>query len=284
MAFTPYSAPPTSDISPVIGEVNDEKTWPLYNPRRKPGQTVYVITGANRGLGLALTTNLALRPNTVVFACIRAFTPDTTEILTSLPVGQNSCVAPIQVDATVPLHDKQAVETITHMHGYNHVDVVIANSGISDYYGTAAETPLEALRTHFEVNTIGPLALFQAFLPLLLQSAHPRFVAMTSGAASLGEMEHMPLMPITAYGASKATLNYIVRKIHFENPGVCSWVLSPGWVRTEMGNHGAEVVGMERAPVSLEQSVEAMLEKIDSATREGTSGTFQSFDDTKREW
>ncbi|OBW63559.1 MAG: Uncharacterized protein AUREO_063750 [Aureobasidium pullulans] len=170
------------------------------------------------------------------------------------------------------------------MHGYNHVDVVIANSGISDYYGTAAETPLEALRTHFEVNTIGPLALFQAFLPLLLQSAHPRFVAMTSGAASLRDMEHMPLMPVTAYGASKAALNYIVRKIHFENQGVCSWVLSPGWVRTEMGNHGAEVVGMERAPVSLEQSVEAMIEKIDSATREDISGTFQSFDDTKREW
>lgn len=163
MAFTPYSAPPTSDISPVIGEVNVETTWPPYNPRRKPGQTVYVITGANRGLGLALTTTLALRPNTVVFACVRTFTPGTTEILTSLPVGQDSYVAPIQVDATVPLHDKQAVETITHMHGYNHVDVVIANSGISDYYGSAAETSLEALRTHFEVNTIGPLALFPSF-------------------------------------------------------------------------------------------------------------------------
>ncbi|THX58151.1 hypothetical protein D6D06_03210 [Aureobasidium pullulans] len=76
-------------------------------------------------------------------------------------------------------------------------------------------------------------------------------------------MEHMPLMPVTAYGASKAALNYIVRKIHFENQGVCSWVLSPGWVRTEMGDHGAEVVGMERAPASLEQSVEAMIEKRD---------------------
>ncbi|THY27703.1 hypothetical protein D6C99_10638 [Aureobasidium pullulans] len=103
-------------------------------------------------------------------------------------------------------------------------------------------------------------------------------------SASLGDMEHIPLMPVTAYGASKAALNYIVRKIHFGNPGVCSWVMSPGWVRTEMGNHGAEVVGMERAPVTLDQSVEAMLEKIDSATREDISGTFQSFDDTKREW
>ncbi|KAH0387968.1 NAD(P)-binding protein, partial [Aureobasidium melanogenum] len=284
MASTPYSAPPTSDISPVIGEVNDDTRWPIYNPRRKPGQTVYVVTGANRGLGLALTTTLALRPSTVVFACVRSFTPDTTETLTSLPVGHDSYVAPILIDATVPLHSKLAVETITHTHGYDHVDVVVANSGISDYYSTAAETPLEALRTHFEVNTIGPLALFQAFLPLLTKSSNPKFVAMSTGVASMSEMEAMQSMPVTAYGASKAALNYIVRKIHFENPEVCSWVLIPGWVRTEMGNHGAEVVGMERAPMSLEQSVDAMLEKIDNATRDQTSGTFQSFDDTKHQW
>ncbi|KAI4730387.1 NAD(P)-binding protein [Aureobasidium sp. EXF-10728] len=284
MASTPYDAPPTSDASFVIGEVNEDSKWPIYNPRRKPGQTIYVITGANRGLGLALTTTLALRPSTVIFACIRTFTPKTTEILTSLPVGHDSYVALIMIDATIPLHAKLAVETITHTHGYNHVDVVIANSGISDYYGTAAETPLEALRTHFEVNTIGPLALFQAFLPLLLKSANPKFVALSTGVASLGDMDAMPLMPVTAYGASKAALNYIVRKIHFENQAVCSWVLSPGWVRTEMGNHGAEVVGMERAPMELEQSVEAMLEKIDNATKEETLGTFQSFDDTKRQW
>lgn len=179
-------------------------------------------------------------------------------------MGQDSYVAPILIDSTVPLHSKLAVETITQTHGYDHVDVVIANSGISDYYGTAAETPLEALRKHLDVNTIGPLALFQAFLPLLAKSTNPRFVAMSTGVASLGDMEAMPLMPVTAYGASKAALNYIVRKIHFENPRVCSWMLSPGWVRTELGNHGAEVFGMERAPVSLEQSVEAMHEKVSS--------------------
>lgn len=90
MAFTTYSVPPTSDISPAIREINDDTQWPMYNSRRKPGQTVYIVTGANRGLGLALTTTLALRPSTVIFACIRNFTPDTTEVLTSLPVGYAS--------------------------------------------------------------------------------------------------------------------------------------------------------------------------------------------------
>ncbi|CAD0107873.1 unnamed protein product [Aureobasidium uvarum] len=85
----------------------------------------------------------------------------------------------------------------------------------------------EALRTHFKVNTIGPLTLFQAFLPLLLKSAKPKFVAMSTDVASLGDTDTMPLMPVTAYGASKTALNYIVKKIHFANPGVCSWVLSP---------------------------------------------------------
>lgn len=68
---------------------------------------------------------------------------------------------------------------------------------------------------------------------------------------------------MTAYEASKAALNYIVRKIHFENPDVRSWVLSSERASTGTCNHGAEVVSLERVPVSLKQSVESMLEKVD---------------------
>ncbi|KAI5211463.1 hypothetical protein AUEXF2481DRAFT_76477 [Aureobasidium subglaciale EXF-2481] len=207
-----------------------------------------------------------------------------TEILTSLPVGHDSYVMPIETDAPIPYHAEATVETVKNCHGYDHVDVVIANSGISDCYASAAETPLEALRNHFEVNILGPLALLQSFIPLLLRASKSKYVAMSTGVASLSDMGATALMPVTTYVASKAAVNFIVRKIHFENGKVCSWVLSPGWVRIEMGNHGAESVGMEIAPVSLDQSVEAILEKIDNATRDETSGTFQSFDNTKRQW
>jgi norsolorinic acid ketoreductase len=91
-------------------------------------------------------------------------------------------------------------------------------------------------------------------------------------------------MPVTAYGASKATLNYIVRKIHFENEHLIAFPISPGWVQTDMGNAGAQSAGMEKAPNTLEESVTGILKKIDGAERSTHSGTFQSFDETQYNW
>lgn len=91
-------------------------------------------------------------------------------------------------------------------------------------------------------------------------------------------------VPATPYGMSKVALNYMVRKIHFENEKLTAFVLTPGWVQTDMGNAGATAIGLESAPVKIEESIKGMLEKIDNATREGTSGTLQSFDETKYPW
>jgi len=78
-----------------------------------------------------------------------------------------------------------------------------------------------------EVNTIGVLALFQASWPLLQKSKQPIFMALSSGVGSIGDMGSIPLLA-TAYGASKAALNYIVRKIHYENEALIAFVISPG--------------------------------------------------------
>ena len=177
----------------------------------------------------------------------------------------------------------QAVEKLQNTHGIKHIDVVIANAGISQYYGQVSETPLSEVREHFEVNTIGVLTLYQATLPLLLKSPDPIFVALSSGVSSIGTMEDIPI-PVTAYGMSKAALNYMVRKIHFDNEKLIAFVICPGWVQTDMGKSGATAMGLESAPVTTEESVKGMLEKIDNATKEETSGTFQSFDDKKYPW
>jgi norsolorinic acid ketoreductase len=78
---------------------------------------------------------------------------------------------------------------------------------------------------------------------------------------SIGDMESMPLKS-SAYGGSKAELNYIVRKIHFENPGLIAFPISPGWAQTDMGNHGAKSHGMEQAPVTVDQSIAGVLDKV----------------------
>jgi len=55
------------------------------------------------------------------------------------------------------------------------------------------------------------------------------FVGVSTISATISAMEHIPV-PVTAYGASKAALNSIVRRLHFENAEITSFVLHPGWV------------------------------------------------------
>jgi norsolorinic acid ketoreductase len=68
---------------------------------------------------------------------------------------------------------------LTEKEGIEKIDVLISNAGISNYYGDAAITPLEEVREHFEVNTIGTLSLFQETWPLLQKSSKPVFMALS---------------------------------------------------------------------------------------------------------
>lgn len=75
------------------------------------------------------------------------------------------------------------------------------------------------------VNGIGPLLLFQAVFPLLKRGS--KFVGVSSAISSIGGMEMRPF-PCGAYGMSKAVLNYVVRKCHFENEELVVFALDPG--------------------------------------------------------
>ena len=72
------------------------------------------------------------------------------------------------------------------------------------------------------------LVLFQATLPLLKKSVGmPKFVTMGSTAGSIGGMEQVPV-PNSVYGPSKAMVNWLTRKMHFENEGLVVFPLHPG--------------------------------------------------------
>lgn len=145
------------------------------------------------------------------------------------------------------------------------------------------ETPPAEVQEHFAVNVVGTLALFQATCPLLKASAAPKFVAISTFIGSIADMEQYPF-PATALGISKAALNFLVRKIHFENDWLVAFPLHPGFVQTEMGNGAARVLGMEQAPMTLEESVKAQLIRIDNATRENSSGKFITIDENHINW
>lgn len=247
-----------------------------------PGHII-LITGGNRGIGKGLVSEYLLRPDHTVIAAVRDPAHPSAQDLESVPKGNSSKLIVLKIDAASETDPAAAAHKLKTKHNVTHLDVLIANAGISKHYGPAIDTPPSELLDHFTINAIGPLSLIQAFMPLLKASSHAKLVALTTVLASIAGMGDLP-MPMTAYSVSKAALNYIVRKIHFENEWLVAFVISPGWVQTDMGNAGAKASGMDAAPGTTEQSVKGIVGKIDGADRASASGQFLSFDNEKLKW
>ncbi|KUJ14229.1 NAD(P)-binding protein [Mollisia scopiformis] len=241
--------------------------------------TTYLITGASRGLGLGLLKAYLSRPNTTVIAAVR--NPTSASSLNTLPKGEGSTLIIVKIDSASHTDALAAVKELTTVHNINTLDVVIANAGISNTLAPVAIVPLSEIEEHFNVNAIGPFLLFQACFPLLKKGS--KFIGMSSALATISGMEMRPF-PMTAYGVSKAALNYFVRKIHFENEELISFALDPGFVQTDMGNTGAQLVGMKEATTPIDDCVAGMLKIIDESTREKTSGRFPIWEGGEFPW
>ncbi len=124
------------------------------------------------------------------------------------------------VDAVVACAGQSSFPSYTE---YRVIEIVTA---IANFVAPIHETPPEEFRAHYEINTIGIVVLFQAFYKLLRASTEPKFIPMTSGAASLTISDSM-LAAINCYCASKVALNLIARRIHFENDWLSAWLPFP---------------------------------------------------------
>ncbi|KAL7941895.1 hypothetical protein V8C42DRAFT_334019 [Trichoderma barbatum] len=237
------------------------------------GSMIYVITGANRGLGLGLVKSLLARTNMTIIATVRSEDGISTLIEETAVVtkGLGSSLLVTRLDlstANSPVKIREAFRF-----DIDRIDVLINNAGWAPPMLPATETTMEDLRAAFEVNTIAPLAVFQALWPLLQKSLSPKLVMITSSVGSIAEMEPVPG---GAYGPSKAAQNWLTRALHLENKnrGLITIALHPGWVQTRAGQFVADQWGFTSGPPdTIESSVEGMLKIIDEASKE-TSGKF----------
>jgi norsolorinic acid ketoreductase len=126
--------------------------------------------------------------------------------------------------------------------GVRSIDILIASAGLGTAFHPIQNTTLSSVTEHFFINTLGPLSLFQSLRPLLLPDTLPegegeqgykrkekKFTVISSSLGSIGDMEKDTRS--LAYGISKAGVNYLVRKCHFEEEGVVSGAVHPGYVR-----------------------------------------------------
>lgn len=258
---------------------------------------VWFITGANRGIGLALALALLGRPRTTVVGTVR--TPSARAALTaatsSATLGASSALILLELDfaaAPDPATVRAAFDAATAGRDVAAVDALVLNAGTATGFPPILETTADELRRCFEVNAIAPLAVAQALWPLLEASGAGKVVAVSSSVGSIGGIEGAPG---GAYGASKAALNWLVRSLYKEQKAPVEgegagrkkvWVAAvhPGWVKTEMGEWAAREWGYEgELPNKMDECVEGML-KLTDAAEEKYAGTFVTFGGQNLPW
>ncbi|KAL6355412.1 hypothetical protein LRP88_11001 [Fusarium phalaenopsidis] len=241
--------------------------------------TVYVVTGANRGIGLGLVKTLLSRPSVTVVASVRNDDAATSlkSDTDSVTKGENTSLIIVKLDFSNALAPEQIRDAFT----VDHIDILINNAAFSPSMTLAAETTADNLRAAFEINTIGPLTVFQGLWPLLRKSTAPKVINVTSSVGCITIQEG----PGGAYGPSKAALNWLTRALHMQNQGLVAVALHPGWVQTRMGELCARDWGFPGSPPeTIEGSVEGMVQIIDEATREKYSGKFVTYKGQELPW
>ncbi|KAI5310715.1 hypothetical protein KEM55_003021 [Ascosphaera atra] len=246
--------------------------------------TIVLITGTDKGIGRGLVREYLQRPNHTILAGMRSEKKADDEI-SDHPRATDTLLYVLEIDYDHPETIPKALEYAKNKYALDHIDVVISNAGIErrPQHGTK-DTPLNEMVKHYEVNALGPLALWRGTLPWLQKSYelnhNPRFVAMSSNQGSIGLKMPFPL----EYAASKAALNMIVMQMHVEVPEICAFVIHPGWVQTRMGNESASMVGMDEAPTTIEESVKGVINVIDGAFANSMSGRYMTWKGVELPW
>ncbi|KAI8663509.1 hypothetical protein NCS57_00952200 [Fusarium keratoplasticum] len=246
-----------------------------------------LITGANRGIGRDLLKLYLNLPQTTAIAAVRNLAHPSVDDLRSLPVASGSRLIVVKIDSAFLEDPKDAVAVLRNEHGITQLDTIIANAGIGKDWSLVAQTDIAEVEDHFKINSVGPFTLYLATRSLLLASANPKFIVLSTELGSIGLQGERKIQDV-AYGMSKAAVNFFVGKLHHEEPKLTAFPIHPGWVKTSLGNAIAETLGMKEAPTTQEQSAAGIFEqvssKVEKSTKAETSGRFITFEGKDIPW
>ncbi|XP_075365857.1 C-signal-like [Mycteria americana] len=250
-----------------------------------------LVTGANRGIGLGLVRQFLGLPNPPewVFAACRDPKGQRAQELQNLASRHPNLVI-IQLEVTNPATIKVAAASVQEQLGDLGLNILINNAGIAKPNSLDNET-LENMTQIYTTNTIGPLLLSQAFLPLLKKAAQgspgsalscskAAIINMSSSAGSVEEVYLWDYGQVVSYRCSKAALNMLTKcqSLGYREHGILCAALHPGWVQTDMGGSGSQ-----KPPVTVDESVQGML-KVLSSLSEKETGTFLDWEGKVVPW
>lgn len=219
-------------------------------------QTV-LITGANRGIGLALAQHFTARGDRVIGVCRKS--SDALEATGA------------RVEAGIDVADEAAVDALAQRLADARIDILVPNAGILER-DTFADPGFDGIRRQFTVNALGPLLVVHALRDRLADGAKIGLIT-----SRMGSVEDNTSGGYYGYRASKAALNAIGKSLALDLAprGISVVLLHPGYVATDMVGGSGDV--------SPEQAAKQLIERIDALTPE-RSGTFQHANGATLPW
>jgi NAD(P)-dependent dehydrogenase (short-subunit alcohol dehydrogenase family) len=216
-----------------------------------------VITGANRGIGLELTRQCAARGDDVVAICRKP----TTELE---ELG-------VRILADVDVTSDEDVARVAHELAGTQVDILINNAG-SLSHESLDRLDFDAVRRQFEVNSLGPLRVTAALVPLMVRGS--KVGILTSRMGSIADNGSGAYY---GYRMSKAAVNAAGMSLarDLAARGIAVVLLHPGFVRTEMTGRSGNTEPHEAA--------RDLLARIDELDLEHT-GTFRHANGEELPW
>ena len=225
------------------------------------------ITGANRGIGLALT-KLFLADGWQVIATCRC--NNTATMLNQLK-NEYKHLHIYELDIT----DYLQIAALSAKLVDSKIDVLLNNAGIYGPKGYGfGNCDAQAWREVFEANVIAPTKLAEAFVSQVLNSELKIIAALSSRVGSHTENTKGGGY---IYRSSKAALNSVVKSLSNDllPQGVKTVALHPGWVQTEMGGPNA-LISAEESALGLKQVIESLTDD--------QSGGFYSYKGEQIPW
>lgn len=218
--------------------------------------TRMLITGASRGIGLALT-QAALEGGWDVVALARDVTSPELSGLAAGSVGARLSLLACDVTDARSVHAARAACLVEAL------DVIVNNAGVSCGPQRAPGFDFEITNRLLATNTVGPLRIYDAFVDLLRLGDSPRLLNISSEAGSLGRFRKSGKPD---YAMSKAALNAFTLWAAAEEKGMIVVSIDPGWTQTETGGSGASY--------TPEQTAGRLLKCVESLTPAASGGFF----------
>jgi NAD(P)-dependent dehydrogenase (short-subunit alcohol dehydrogenase family) len=202
-----------------------------------------VITGANRGMGYAMSEMLASMGAKVIMGCRDGKKGSAAEKKLK-EKGYDAVFMQVNVE------DVRSIDKFGKVMAkkYPVVDILINNAGVNSEPGeTTIETlDLKLFRHVLEVNLVGTIIMCKNIIPLMRKSSDARIVNFSSG---LGQLTVPRMGPYPSYSISKTAVNQVTKLLadELKDTKIKAFSVDPGWVKTDLGG--------PQAPLAISEGI-----------------------------